>query len=388
MKKKLSIIFALLILGIPGFGQFKGLVVDAETKEPIPYVSIGQPGSGRGTISNELGEFIIEASGLSSEFVFSHISFQKDTVIVPKDSLVTIELHKTAVILNELIVEGGDYVASLLANAHQKLMDEYDSVHFGETFYRQITMIDGKPTEVQEIFYNTNMNSAGLLGASLKTGRYAAKEAIASSTNFSVLFKRFSLIKNYKGSPTGGHIYLMDNSKTSYQLNRIFRNGASEIAEVAFNCQEGKCNGTVHGVVYIDTQTYEIRSYSVTLGSVPRKKSGEQLKLTYIINFAGTKDKYQIDFIKVDLNHKIKKRFKYHPVHVSSLTYFYATKSSPSDVEYQLAGSGLSDREAIESKPYDPEFWKKHPVVQRTPLEEGIIQAFESKGSFGNMVRK
>ena len=51
-----------LTLALNGYGQtvYSGEVVDADSGEPIPFVNIGVPGRGLGTVSDEHGQFLLE----------------------------------------------------------------------------------------------------------------------------------------------------------------------------------------------------------------------------------------------------------------------------------------------------------------------------------------
>jgi hypothetical protein len=40
--------------------------------------------------------------------------------------------------------------------------------------------------------------------------------------------------------------------------------------------------------------------------------------------------------------------------------------------------------EVIKKFAYDPEFWKRNALIERTPTQEKIIQNLEGKGAFGN----
>lgn len=87
----------------PLVSQTKGIIVDKETRQPVPYVSIYTKNGDKvfGTMSNEQGGFSIDFSFQS--LFFSHINYEKAEI--KKLNLGdTIYLVPSTVILNEIVV--------------------------------------------------------------------------------------------------------------------------------------------------------------------------------------------------------------------------------------------------------------------------------------------
>ena len=70
MKHTLIILFTATLL----YPQISGKVIDAETGDPIPSVSIiaGE----EGTVTDERGQFILNAE-IGSRVIFSHVAYEK-----------------------------------------------------------------------------------------------------------------------------------------------------------------------------------------------------------------------------------------------------------------------------------------------------------------------
>ncbi|MBK6777293.1 MAG: carboxypeptidase-like regulatory domain-containing protein [Flavobacteriales bacterium] len=66
----------LLPIGLSAQTTITGRVLDANTREPMPYVSIGIVGADRGTLSNEEGTFSMAADTLYSTLQFSTIGYK------------------------------------------------------------------------------------------------------------------------------------------------------------------------------------------------------------------------------------------------------------------------------------------------------------------------
>ena len=121
MVKLLSFLFTFLLYFFPSQTisqiQLSGRVIEANTKNPIPYVNIGMVDKGIGTVSDEEGLFSLELrlSDLEGEnkILFSALGYQ--TFYIPVSSLksfsseyVQIALTPSTVALDEVIVSNKD----------------------------------------------------------------------------------------------------------------------------------------------------------------------------------------------------------------------------------------------------------------------------------------
>ena len=86
---------------------FSGLVIDSQTKEPLPGAYITIPQAGRGTLSNNKGYFVLGVFP-GDTVVFSYVGFKKQFHIIPKktdiDYSVFVELQVDAKMLKEVKV--------------------------------------------------------------------------------------------------------------------------------------------------------------------------------------------------------------------------------------------------------------------------------------------
>ncbi len=108
------LIFTSLIISNLAFGQgeikyitFSGLVIDSQTKEPLPGAYITIPSAGRGTLSNSKGYFVM--SVFPGDTVnFSYLGFKKQFHIIPRktdvDYSVFVELQVDSKMLREVKV--------------------------------------------------------------------------------------------------------------------------------------------------------------------------------------------------------------------------------------------------------------------------------------------
>ena len=92
--------------------QIKGIIVDKDTKEPLPFTSIGLKDEQIGALSNEHGQFIVPApsKNASDSLIVVALGYARKAVLVKKGVAVpniTIEVPKRAVQLNNVVVRGG-----------------------------------------------------------------------------------------------------------------------------------------------------------------------------------------------------------------------------------------------------------------------------------------
>jgi len=86
--------------------KIKGKVIDAETKEALPFVNIGSLGTTVGTSTDFDGFYEIESQWMTDKLIVSYVGYDTDTVdiIVGKKQKIDIELNSTSTSLNEVTI--------------------------------------------------------------------------------------------------------------------------------------------------------------------------------------------------------------------------------------------------------------------------------------------
>ena len=92
--------------------QIKGVIVDKDTKEPLPFTSIGLKNEQIGALSNEHGQFIVPAPSKNADdsLVVVALGYARRAVFVKRGVGVpnlTIEVPKRAVALGNVVVKAG-----------------------------------------------------------------------------------------------------------------------------------------------------------------------------------------------------------------------------------------------------------------------------------------
>lgn len=107
----ISLCFLLLVSGIATHAQkitrVKGKVVDADTKELLPFVNISFVGTTVGTSTDFDGFYEIESQWVSDKIVASYLGYESDTVsiVLGKKQTINFELKSAATQLGEITIK-------------------------------------------------------------------------------------------------------------------------------------------------------------------------------------------------------------------------------------------------------------------------------------------
>lgn len=380
--------------------MLRGKVIDKDTREPLPFVSIGVSGTSLGTASNENGEFTLNVPTLPRTLVFSELSHKRDTLRVTSAAEpLAVELASATITLPEVKV--GSYAFQLVDRAYRRLQKDYAKKFYGKAFYRQITRIGGEPTELQEVIWNVVSNNSRIGGTAIAQGRYAGKKALLNFSNFSMYTRTSGLINPYDDSTKSLALFSPNTFKNYLLEIKGIVAGADTtkggVAEISFETRPELTKYRSEGTVWIDTDTYQVLRYLITIpsytdaaGNPNFKYRNPQRQIEMAFQpAADDSSPAPLSYIKSSLDADLigpdKKTTK---LHVQSFTFFYDTTPTRTNIAYEPPTIDNRDLDAIRSIKYDPEFWANNPVVKRTPVEDEVIAAFEKKGAFGTMVKK
>ncbi len=109
--KALGIVVIILLVAVASVNaqkltQIKGQVIDAKTKEPLPFVNIVFQGRNIGTTTNYNGKYSIVTQWATDKLIASSIGYEKQTktVIPEKNQIINFELAPNTINLNEVEV--------------------------------------------------------------------------------------------------------------------------------------------------------------------------------------------------------------------------------------------------------------------------------------------
>ncbi len=98
---------ALICLG-QEMTKVQGKVIDANTKEPLPFVNISYAGANIGTTTDFDGNYYLETQWATSRILASFVGYQTDTMRVTKGKNQTInfELKETSITMEAVTITG------------------------------------------------------------------------------------------------------------------------------------------------------------------------------------------------------------------------------------------------------------------------------------------
>jgi hypothetical protein len=150
MKFYLFIIYLIIFVPALLFGQtYSGIVVDIDSKEPLPYASIFQEGTLNGTITNKEGQFELSIKeNISAPIVISFVGYQTRVFSLKN-------LEKEPIILLEqkvLSIDEIDVKSGTSAWPRAKMMQVFKQEFLGTSYNAQSCKI--KNEDDIYLFYN------------------------------------------------------------------------------------------------------------------------------------------------------------------------------------------------------------------------------------------
>lgn len=384
-----------LLFDISYAQEVVGIVTDKITNHPIADVHV-YFSSGIGTITNEEGYFVIDVKDSKNDTLhISHISYENDLYIIGHRRNVEIKLKPSITTLKEVTVYSKDYTFKLVSDIYNKLKDK-NLLKFGRGFYRQLTLNNNEPTEIQEIFLDLAYTPNGINKYISREARFAKKKSsidkpLISFTNQFPLTLGFKLVPDQNK----GFIRPFNEGFTNdveFEIMKEFSSNNIKYVEISFQPSENtvksfkgsliinrsnncicQYNGETHHSLGLDSLRTKVKSiavknhtYKVSLVFDCNNSNASQLIYSIGSSY------FETDFGTTSVTSKF---FVYEP----------KIKKVKDMKEFDVT---TKDVEIINQTKYHPEFWKNNEIVKRTRLEDGISDTFEKSNSFGTYVIK
>jgi len=406
MIKRFLYIILLIFFALYSMGQevsIRGIITDATSGEPIPFVSIAIVELYKGTSSNINGEFLIKLDSLPVRLKFSHISYHQQEILIENEEYVNIQLTLGEIILDELIIEDeekGEYANNLLLSALRKAVQHSRDWKYGLAYYRQTSQNGDDYSELYEIFYDTRYSSQGIVDWAIQEGRYAME--IGPNVLVYVYNKNFTLLTRltsmYQPETDKFVMPVNENVRELYDVSiKDLKNiQGRKVATVAFIPKEEIYIPAMEGEILIDIESYEIlklhgyiRNDEFDLIALNNPKgSWENFELEIEAAYKSMDEGLFLDYITLTQNfdYYLEGEYRHHVKTNSFLTYYeYYQPDKFKRLGGRILRYNKSDRELIDKVGYNRRFWEENPIVLRTPIEEEIIESFEVKNAFGTI---
>lgn len=377
MKAKLSLFILFILIANTLLAQkIRGKVTDENTNAGIAYVTI-QVDQNHKTISNELGEFELAVSVLPCEIHLSHISYQT-VKVKASDTSLTIKLKSVTQNLNEIVI--GNNALSIMKSTYEKARPAVDDSFFAKAFLRQIAYEADKPTYLNEIFFNADWKSYGLLKWTPTESRYLKDNSHVSYTNISVAAFELS------GFLSNSHFLKPLTSKLdsiySFKLVRTYELDGSEVAIIKCTLKIKTEKPYFEGDYYVNTADYNILKLEGKVknfgpnskGILGAKAKDVNLMSQFTLNSEG---RNILDFSVLTLKSKMTVMgLGTKELELSSLLYMveYDKKYNNNLKALQMQ---TDDLKTTQNMVYNTDFWKSNVIIKRPAKEEEAIKKLE-----------
>lgn len=369
-----------------------GKAIDKDTKEPLPFATIGIKGQSIGTITNLMGEFDFHISSelRNDLFVINMLGYK--TYEVPVWTLLeisplVIEVEKSTFMLDEVLVSdtlnGGEIMQIALSRIEQNYpMNPY----LMDGFYRDIKKVGGTYISLLEaavkIYDEDYLEPRNKFKLRERVSLLEVRRSIGYASKFTTYFDQDNLLEDlllhnsirYRHFPVELSFYnsLKREKDSHYNGHEVFV--VAHTAEYLLR-------------VYIEKGSYAIirTEYENSMEEELMKKRGLESKfvnLKRVIDFKYYGGKFYLNYISVDSKvnwYDIKtKELKFETELNQSLLINQVEQNTARRIATteKMRNYGLQ----YQDLPYNKEFWDTYNVIKESPLDRKIIEDLEKQG--------
>jgi hypothetical protein len=372
----------------------EGKVINAQSKEPLPYASISLSSKKNiGTVSNQEGKFTIAPSNAGVDtLTVSYIGFKKKKVVIKKGnkSPVTIALLPYENILNEVVIVSEDTLIRLIRHAFENIEKNYPPTGtLIKGFYRETNQLLPEKkflyfSESVIDFYKPSYQNKQLGPVRILEG---GKAEVASRTDFSRTYfyagpyvpQRFDFVKKREEFINPIHF-----KKYEYRVEGKSTDGDREVYIIRFI---PKSNASFDGKFVLDATTLAYIEAEYKLS--PHGLMKENINLSafnfrnrnFTVKYRLVEGRWNISLVFQDGVGSVhgKNQIRYTNEFVS--TSFEPMSTNPIREGEAIPFSGVYTN--VENK-FSDNFWKKPEVISRTnDLENTVDLLFNRKNVIG-----
>jgi hypothetical protein len=391
---KLHFTFCLAFISQIAYAQqitITGKVIDRETKEPLPYASIGIVGKPIGLISNEQGEFDfhIPAEMRNDILVISMLGYKTHQAPVwsfISTSTVTIELQAGTVMLKEVVITDSLKAGEILKLALERIESNYPMQPFQlDGFYRDLKKLGGTYISLLEAavkIYDENYQAPrNKFKLRERVALQEVRRSLGYSSRFTAFFDKDNLLED-----------LLLNNNVRYRQfpeDDIFFKSLKFEDDTQYNGREVFVVAHTNDYllrVFIDKETYGIIHLEYVNDhqtELEKKRDLESrfVKVKRTIDFKLFEGKLFLNYItvtsqvnwydsktgKLKFEAELERRLLINNIH------------SKSPERISLARKMRSYGLQYQDLPYNKEFWDHYNVIKETPLDKKIVADLEKE---------
>ncbi|WP_316803093.1 carboxypeptidase-like regulatory domain-containing protein [Pedobacter nototheniae] len=357
--------------------KIKGKITDEDTYSGVAYVTV-QTDANHKTITNENGEFELKVSALPCAINISHVSYQPLTVNINDESLLNIKLKAVTLTLNDIVV--GNYALSIMQSAYNRVKINLEEPHYAMAFLRQIAYENDKPTYLNEVYFNAEWKTYGLLKWVPTESRYLKGDTHISYSNLSYSTLIFSgyLSNDRCIKPLSPKL----DSAYSFKIKNTYKLGNEEIAIISCALKIKTNRVYFEGDYYVNTETFEILKLDGVLKNfnlTSKGLMGIKLKSVNLVSQYSTNgiEKTVLDFSSLIFKSKVTVLGIGTKTTELSNTLYMIDYNNIYNKGLKQLQVKTDDVKMTQSMSYNPQFWQENQTIKRTAKEEEAVKILE-----------
>jgi hypothetical protein len=368
-----------------------GKVVDRETKEPLPFASIGIIGKPIGLISNEQGEFDFHIPGeLRNDIIavsmLGYKSYEAPVWSLIAPGNVVIEMQAAAILLQEVVITDSLKAGEIMRLALSRIEQNYPMEPFQlDGFYRDIKRLGGTYVSLLEAavkIYDENYTEPrNKFKLRERVALIEVRRSLGYSSRFTAFFDKDNLLEDlllnnnvrYRQFPEEEEFF-----KSLELEDKTFFNGREVF--VVSHSTDYKLR------VFIDKETYGIvhLEYINEHQQELEKKRGLEsrfVKIKRTIDFKFFEGKLFLNYLTVTSqinwydSDTGKLKFETELQRQLLINHIYPKPAARIGLTQKMRGYGLQ----YQDQPYNKKFWDNYNVIKQSPLDKKIVEDLEKE---------
>lgn len=382
-----------------GQNILKGIIKDAETKEPLAFATI-QYAKDEGVISNEHGAFSIPWEPRITTLRISYVGYKTiDFPVSRTDERIEILVTKTSTTISEIVVKAKDLSASsLLFKSVKKTRRDVNKKQSSKLFRRTYSYRNNIPSEFIEAFYNAEIRDGGVDFFHLKNGRFGVpNQGYFINTQITDLLtwhKLFTREFNYlPGSPLDYKSLKKLRKDFDIQIRKKYEVEQDTIFEIHFEPLQKK-NILFSGKVWIKNSNLKIEKVLLQIKDTsrnpfttivaPDRNKIDRFDLKFNIGFKEYNGKTVFDYLQMEEEKTIVTPVTSYLVKTNTKFLFYDYGKPFQLPFFSEFADAYNDYEKVLFFPYDEVFWKRNFLIEETTKEAKFRKELEKKQLFEN----
>ena len=372
----------MLLLTKSSIGQqtnaIKGRITSQSTGEPLPYAVLYNISTGKGTISNLDGHFLLESTNKGDTIRITFIGFKDQWIRVEESKFYyEINLEQNVNMLSEVTVtpDENTYLYDLLIKCKKPYSN---NTRRAKALYELKSYVNDRQIELVEGYYNAEINGYKLSKIHLKTGRVALQQYydhFYASLESSKAILMLNIFKHNDYFPITPLELNKSKLRKGYYLtlNQKYTDASTDSVYVINYAPKDTSGKYFEGQIWINTTRELILKITLNCKGakphpfIPLFPDDEIRSVNFNITESFVPDKEEILFNHIDFSYALEYYSKSVPAkeRLSSITtnavlHVYDYHTSFFQPLFDFHEDATGDYRKISAMPYNDFFWNNH----------------------------